>query len=256
MKVKKIIVLVILILLSNIVHADLSDYPDLFNKNEVLNVTLVVGDGSSASNVLAQAAVLTSLSSIGGQIKSKLASEVEDLNRNIISFGNPCINEISRKIMYNPNPCDKRFVNGQAYIEFYKYNDFVHIVVAGYSDIGTRKAAEYLADYEKNPVSGNTIIINVPEEKPAVAVNAPEKIDEEINESANKEVDIEKEKMIEELNKKIQNNGITKEADLEIEAETEVQIEEESDNTEQPLQPEEKPNIIRRFINWLFSIFK
>lgn len=136
---------------------DLSSYPNLLIKDSKLDVTTVVGDKSSSSNVLAQTYIVSSLSSLGRNVnvKNKLSSEIMELNQNIITIGNPCVNEISAKIMNNPVPCDKDFQRGKAYIKLYKNNGFYHLIVAGYTDLGTKKAAETLADYQNYKFQGN-----------------------------------------------------------------------------------------------------
>ncbi|MDP3765537.1 MAG: hypothetical protein Q8R04_03420, partial [Nanoarchaeota archaeon] len=141
--------------LSTEIKNDLSDYPYFLINDGKWDLTTVVGDKSSAINVIAQTYILSSFLGARG-VKNKLASEITDLNQNIISIGNPCVNDITAKIMNNPEPCDKDFERGKAHIRLYKNNGFFHLVVAGYTDLGTKKAAEILANYLNDRPQGVT----------------------------------------------------------------------------------------------------
>lgn len=156
----------------------LQNYPDLFVSNGKLSVVTVVGDKSASSNVLAQASISSSLADSGYEayVKNKLSTEVDNLSQNIISVGNPCVNPISAEIMSNPQPCDKDFAKGKAYVKLYSKNEFYYIVVAGFSDVGTRKAANLFADYKNYQFTGNNVSINVEgetQEDAATLVGAP-----------------------------------------------------------------------------------
>ena len=94
-------------------------------------------------------------------MKNKLSTEVDGLNQNLISVGNPCVNPITDEIMGFPQPCDKDFPKGKAFIKLFSKNGFNYIVVAGYSDSGTRKAANVLANYKDYQFLGNDVAINV-----------------------------------------------------------------------------------------------
>ena len=186
MKMKKIILLVVVIIfnLSIVNAADLLDYPDIYASKDLL---IVVGDKSTASNVLAQSSISSSLAGVA-IVKNKLSSEVSGLNQNIISVGTPCVNPVSAQIMSNPQPCDKDFKQGKAYIKLYNTNGFYHIVVAGYSDAGTRKAANALANYKDYQFSGSDYEINMEgetEEQAASTVGSPSQKTESGNPNQN-----------------------------------------------------------------------
>ena len=228
---------------------DLSDYPYFLIKDGKLNLTTVVGDKSSSINVVAQTYILPTFLGKAKEIKNKLASEVTDLNQNIISIGNPCVNEISAKIMSNPEPCDKDFERGKAHIILYKNNGFYHLVVAGYTDLGTKKAAEILANYRNDKprgiteFSGDTGDRLTEEKKEAPKTQAPEQeqqeIETEIKTDTEPKTDIrvepkEEQKVIEEQK-----------------VEKKVEPQETKDQKQQ-----EKSNIINKFITWFLSLFK
>lgn len=219
---------------------DLPNYPNFLIKDGKLEVTTVVGDKSSSSNVLAQTYIVSSLSSLGREvnIENKLASEIEDLNQNIISIGNACVNKISAEIMNNPEPCDKDFPKGKGYIKLYKYNDFLHLIVAGYTDVGTKKMAEILSNYENYNLKGNVFEIEVEE----IESKDSMQIEEEQEEKTKKIVEKSKETLEE-----VQEMG-EKEP---IEKETANQTEEK-----EPLSASEETSFIKRIFLWIASLFR
>src|SRR3990167_1854422 len=141
---------------------DLSNFPDMFVKNGVFDGVMVVGDKAPASDVIAQSNLAqffvrhTGKSLVGS---AKLASEIESLNQNIISIGSACHNNISWEIMAQPKQCDIWLEPGKAMILSYGYKDYVYIVIAGYSDKGTRDAVDFLINYDKNNLKGSNMLI-------------------------------------------------------------------------------------------------
>ncbi|MBS3102154.1 hypothetical protein J4458_01760 [Candidatus Woesearchaeota archaeon] len=220
---------------------DLSNYPNFLIKNNKLEVTIVVGNKAPSSNVLAQTNIGLSLASLetSVNIKNKLSSEIiEDLNQNIISVGNPCINEISAKIMGNPEPCGKDFQKGKGHIKLFENNGFFHLVVAGYSDLGTKKAADILANYKNYDIKGNEYTIEFAEE---------EDIQAEVT-TEHKETAEEGEKS-EKIEEAIESKEIIEEEQKIIEKETKIKGEEA-----QPILKEED-NLIKAIIKWFKSLF-
>jgi len=178
---KTITIILSLILSINLTYAlDLSDYPSFFVKGNDLDVILVVGDKAPASDVLAQTQIALSLAQFGDALGiSKLASEIEYEEQNIISIGSPCYNPVTEEIMDNPVPCDKELTDGKAFIRMYQHNDNVQIVIIGYNDGATREVANILRDYREHELKGNEYIINLKPEEEAVE---PEEVKEEIEE--------------------------------------------------------------------------
>ena len=220
---------------------DLSDYPNFLIKDGNLDVTTVVGDKSSSSNVLAQTNIVLSLGNLGTDVKieNKLASEIEDLNQNIISIGNACVNKISAEIMNNPEPCDKDFPKGKGYIKLYKYNDFLHLIVAGHTEVGTKKMAEILANYENYNLKGDIFEIEVEEIESKDSMG---QIEEEQEEKTKKIVEKSKETLEE-----VQEMG-EKEP---IEKETAEQTEEK-----EPVSASKETSFIKRIFLWIASLFR
>ena len=229
----------------------LSNYPYFFMKDDKFELVTVVGDKSSSINVIAQTYILPTFLGKAKEIKNKLASEVTDLNQNIISFGNPCVNEISAKIMNNPEPCDKDFERGKGHIKLYQNNGFYHLVVAGYTDLGTKKAAEILADYQNYKLQGNEYVFEF-------SGDNGERLTQEKKEAPKEET---KEQ---EQPKKIEAEIKEAESKIEVKTETEIEqkiIENKSEEKAEPKtkeesQPEKSDNVISKFISWFLSLFK
>lgn len=163
--------LIFLINISLAIAYDLSDYPDLFMQEGKINITAVVGDKSTSPNVIALTSIYFSLKPRNDiAIQTKLASEIADLKQNIISLGNPCINKITASIMSNPQPCDKDFPKGKAFIKLMDNGAYHYIIVAGYSDAGTRKAADVLANYMDYILKGSEFVIDIDNDQTAAAL--------------------------------------------------------------------------------------
>ena len=175
---------------------DLSEYPQFLIKNANLDVAIVVGDNSASSNVLAQANIGVSLAALGKDvdIKNKLSREIKNLNQNIISIGNPCNNEVSSEIMNNPKQCDKDFPRGNGYIRLYQDGDFIHLIVAGYSDKGTKEVADILANYDDYNLKENVFAIEVEED-----VKSVESAEQELEEAGETKETEEDEKTVREI---------------------------------------------------------
>lgn len=243
---------------------DLSNYPNFLIKNNQLNITLVVGDQSSAINVLAQSNIAASLAGLSAKfsISNKLSSELLDLEQNLILIGNPCINPITAHVMGNPEPCDKGFSNGKALIRLYDENGFSYIVVAGYSDLGTRKAAEVLANFNNYKFIGEEYVVYVDEDTAANqntdTIPSPEKnlkskedkivAQENSQDTSQEEAKQEVQKSLEEKLKRNSEN-----ASSNIRTET-------ADYKDEQIEPQEEidknSNIISRFISWFMSLFR
>ncbi len=150
---------------SNFVKKSLSDYPDMFGEGRNFDTIIVVGDDASSSDVIVQSRVgLSLMQNLNMQpMDFKLASEIDDLGRDIISIGSPCVNELTAEIMGNPSPCDKDFEEGKAYLKLYGKDDYIHLIVAGSSDESTMKVADVLVDYDSYSLEGDEYILEVKE---------------------------------------------------------------------------------------------
>ncbi|MBW3001996.1 hypothetical protein KY338_02420 [Candidatus Woesearchaeota archaeon] len=131
---------------------DLSNYPDLFINGKSLNTDFVVGDQAPADDVIAAIDISVSfqkygVSKTGG---ARLASEISNYNRNIISIGRPCDNAVTAQILRTngisdyDSDCSYDLRPGQAVVYLFDYNGYAHMLVFGYSRLETRQAARAL----------------------------------------------------------------------------------------------------------------
>ena len=242
---KKIIVLILFFLFSitSAYALDLSDYPDFFIKGTDLDVIIIVGDKAPASDVLAQTQIALSLGQFGNALGiSKLASEADYEEQNIISIGSPCYNEITAEIMDNPAPCDNDLIDGKAFIRMYENNNNVQIVIAGYNDKATREAANVLGNYQDYNLGGNEHIIDL---KPEVEEETEKPKIIEAEESKTNEA-ITTEKKTEEK---------TKQAEESDEKNTKVETTEPESETKPQKEEKKELNMIERIVSWFKSLF-
>lgn len=218
---------------------DLSNYPDFLIRKSEIDTIIVVGDEASSSDVIAQTNLALSLGNVLEKPltgSSKLASEVRSLEQNIISIGNACDNDITDKILNNPEPCDKDLEKGDAFIKLLKNGNFVHIVVAGFSNLGTKEAANVLINYDKYSLKGTNFDIEI-----EVEVEPEEEEEED-------KIEDEKDRLIRELNKKI-DSKIVEEEEIK-----EEKIEEEEEVKIEPIE-EKETSFIQKIIDFFKSLF-
>lgn len=131
------------------VHAlSVSDYPEVFFHNGDMYVTIVVGDNDAAHAVLAQSAIAQDLAEKSGAhegILAKLASEVDDLDHDLIVIGNPCKNAVMEQIIA-PTPCDTFALGSDGVIEIRERGSYTYVIVAGTSPNAIRASAQVLID--------------------------------------------------------------------------------------------------------------
>jgi len=241
-------------------HFDLSSFPNMFVKEGDLNALIVVGDKASSSDVIAQSNLILFFGKyLDRQIKgaAKLSSETASLNQNIISIGNPCNNPISAQIMNYPNPCDKDFKSGKAVIRIYNYNPYVYIVAAGYSNKGSKEATDVLINYDKYNLNGNEFLIEVQEVPTIVKEQQKDEVaDKEIIDKKEITAEDARQKIIEELNKKIANKS--KEEIKEDEGKTEAINSKKNESVLSKSQETQnkQENTIIRILNWFKRLFR
>ena len=84
---------------------------------------------------------------------AKLASEINLNNlgaQNLIVVGGPCVNAVAAKLMDNPQPCYEGFEEGEAIVKLYETSaDRVAMLVAGATQLDTRRATRVLANYDE-----------------------------------------------------------------------------------------------------------
>lgn len=221
---------------------DLRDYPSPFVAANTVNTIIVVGDNAPASHVVAQTRIALALGQEAGNPatgKAKLASEVENLNTNIISIGNPCINSVSAQIVpYNKN-CHEGYTPGKASIKVYENGNYLHVVAAGYTDEATAEAASLLQQMSGHGMSGQERTITFQETVEAQAEEAEQ--EQESEASAQETGDTEEEP------------GLT--ADNDAPQGQQREASSDNDSGKPVIMVEEEQNLIQRLFSWLGSLF-
>ena len=222
---KLLISILILSMISLMVNAeDLSDYPDFFINGDELDVLIVVGDKAPASHVLAQTDIMLSLGKLVSDVrgKTKLASEVDDLDQNLISLGNACVNDVTSKILGNPKNCKADNAN----IEFFD-NEYIQIVLNANSEEAVRELATKLVNYKTNGLE--TIVVTDLE-------------------------DVEEEDDIQKEDEKVTIDEKEIEDKPEVLPQVQKTVKENEDKETQP-DLKKEDNFIKKIFLWIFSLF-
>jgi hypothetical protein len=219
----------------------LEEYPSLYVSNGKVDAIVVVDDKAPASYVIAQTQIALSLNQEAGaqqQGIAKLASEVGEVNQNIISIGNPCENAVSGMLLQPEGDCAEGFEPGKAkvIVVYDNQSEFTHIVVGGYTEKGTLAAANRLKEAVKNPFGEFTI----------VEFGVDEQLEQEREEVDEHDITQEEERQ-------------TQEQDIEERPEPPVEEhqqgqQEAPENAEAP-EIGEDTGIFQRFIAWLRNLF-
>lgn len=177
---KKLLILTsFIVLLPSILAYDLDNFPEPFVFEGRYNSLIVIGEVAKAEDVIAGSDILKILSKFEnvtkpcqgwvecerriGSSPMKLATEIRDLNNNLISVGGPCANQITAQIMDLPitwPDCANGFENGTGRLIVYNKWNKTQLIVAGYSSEDTKRTAEVLANYQKYNLSGNDTLID------------------------------------------------------------------------------------------------
>jgi len=154
LSMKKALLLIVLMItifmlsLQPALSYNLSNLEDAFVKDGAITCYVVVGDKAASANVIAQLDVIKYLSehsNSSGMGISKLASDIDDIyERDIISIGSPCINNVTRDIMDYDGGC----IFEQGLMRFYNKNGKTQLVIYGVSDASTRTAATSITQKE------------------------------------------------------------------------------------------------------------
>ena len=136
---------------------DLSDFPDFLSDP----VYIVVGVGAKSSDVVGAIDIAVSLVKAGKNVCSRLDTEIDELDKDMIVVGGPCVNAVAAKLLDFPDDCMEGFDLGVGKIVLFENNDAVQILVAGATAYDTRVVSRILANYDnpKNALSGNEVTI-------------------------------------------------------------------------------------------------
>lgn len=157
-----------------------------YPSSQVLPQVFVTGEGASftTSEVAEGSAVTVQRIDVGA---TKLASEVADITAvNSILVGGPCANAAAATVMGNPADCTAGFTPGVGKINMYDVgDDNVAMVVAGYSALDTRNAAQVVADHGDydSQLTGDAVEVRKVNNQLTVAEPAEEEAMEEEEDS-------------------------------------------------------------------------
>jgi len=246
---RRIIVMVVLALVAPFALAhDLSEFPKPFAEEGEVNALIVVGSGAPASHVIAQTNIALMFSQEAGIQAlgiSMLDSDVDTINQNTISIGNPCDNEVSALILGNPSDCDAGYAQGEASIRIVEQGGYTHIIAAGATHEGTLAAAKALRNYDSLDFEGDSYEMAVDEPREA---KGEAKTDAAINAgNLEEEIETDAEITITDDNPKVGIDGIVQEES----PEEETVIEQSALVT----LSENQPNIFIRFFAWVGNLF-
>lgn len=233
---------VVALLVAGFAYAeDLSDYPEAFVDGGNFNAYIVVGNKAPAFHVILQSKLISFFNEYTGkQIsgRAKLASEISDLNENLIFIGNPCENEIESLMQSYPLSCE--YLDGKSGIFFVEYDDYNHIIIAG-TDDDIKKHIDDLLNYKKEEIGGT---------------------EHNVKEIENISKEDETQKIMEELSKKIANNALNEDIPPKEHAEvnqTTFEPKPVKNDTMQKGEQKEIPKgnagLFSRIINWLKGMF-
>ncbi|MBI2660182.1 hypothetical protein HYX07_03395 [Candidatus Woesearchaeota archaeon] len=246
---RKIIIFMMIVLTAGVYAGHLSDFPDIFIDDGSFNGVIVVGNQAPSSDVIAQSNLVQYLVGYTGKSlvgTTKLSSEINDMQQNIISIGSPCNNLISAEIMNNPEPCNKELAEGKAYIKIFSYEGHTHMVIAGYSDKDTRQA---VTDLINKDVAAYEISAKI---EPS-ASSKPKEPPQEVK----IEIEAEKKKLAEELSKELsQKISDKKEDEPKIEKPVPLVKEAAVNDSAEEKQQEKKDSPIKKVLNWIISLFR
>ena len=126
------------------------------------------------------------------------------------------------------------------------------MVIEGYSDKGTRDAANFLVNSKIGSLRGANLMVDVNESILETNVSSTEeKVKEKEEENISVEIEEEKEKSVSELTERIANKS--KEISMVNKTKEKVSIErKEAVKTEQ----KKEASVLKRIVDWIFSLFK
>lgn len=169
-KIMSMISMFLISLMASVVFAQTTqiiEYPAYLQVNEPILV--IVGDTAPAYDVIAAVDISKYLNTRGLKTTAKLASEISDITaQNSIIVGNVCNNPLTHKFLGRQEPCDKENKQGTGFVRIIIHpTEKVTIIVSGYGETSTRKAANILTMPQKLE-QNDPINIKVEEVQPIV----------------------------------------------------------------------------------------
>jgi hypothetical protein len=158
-----------------------------YPKTQVLPQVFITTKGAAFTEVAGEGdAVQVQKIDVGA---TKLASEVADIKAvNSILVGGPCANAAAATVMGNPADCTEGFEPGVGMIKMFDVGSGnVAMLVAGYSALDTRNAAQVVANYKQyaGSLKGTAVEVKKVNNQLTVAQPAPKAmVEEEATEGA------------------------------------------------------------------------
>ncbi len=138
--------------------ADFDDFPDMFYDGFVY---VIAAGGDQAIYSLAAIDIGNPIKGeLKGELEIKLSSEGLIPNKNIISIGTPCENEVTKKIM-GLDGCEVTLKENMVFARLFDYNNNVHMVLFGNDASDVREAAKLFSNYRDYNLNGNELCIDV-----------------------------------------------------------------------------------------------
>lgn len=133
---------------------DLADYPCYFDDDGRFDGFLVVGEEAESTDNFAATDIAANMGLMVIDA-TKLDSEIANVEaQNLISVGNPCVNQVTAELLGNSADCIEGFNPGQGKFILKKHsNGNRALIVAGYSGADTRLMGKILA-YRPEILSG------------------------------------------------------------------------------------------------------
>lgn len=161
-----ILTVILIMLISNVIALDLSEFPSMFVKDGQADVLIVVGKSARAEDVLGAIDIVVMLQNeLGGKKLQNIATldnEVGSLDaHNTIVVGGPCANSAAAKLLGYPANCLEGFEVGKGYIKLYQWsNGKIALLVAGTVASDTRRTTYVLANYKDYMLNGTSVIVS------------------------------------------------------------------------------------------------
>ena len=94
----------------------------------------------------------------GGRINGAyLDSDITTVQDNMILIGGPCSNDVTARVMGNPQDCGAEFEAGKGRVKLMDYQGKKVLIVAGYTEDDTLRAAKAIGNYDQYSLSGTDL---------------------------------------------------------------------------------------------------
>lgn len=158
MKQLTLVLLLVILIHTTTVAADLSDYPGPFVSEGKFNAQIIVGNNAPATDVLAASDIAVSLQQlVSTPITANLDDEVNNSMHGIL-IGQPCKNT-AMAVILETNVCDIGLNENEGLIKLIEQDGRARLIITGRTAGDTRKAARVLANYRQHRLTGQEVIV-------------------------------------------------------------------------------------------------